>query len=439
MSAQGTRSRLLLIEDKSSLRKMLTLALEKKGHEVVSVATAEDGRTAATDGSSFDLVLSDLQLPDGTGIDVLETFRRAQPGTPFVVMTAFGSVDTAVQAMKLGAVDFLEKPVELPDLFALVARWIDPHRLPSGFQPPGNAPMIVGSHPKIRAALRLLRKVAPLDSTVLLCGESGTGKELFARAAHALSERRNGPFVAVNCAAIPESLMENELFGHEKGAFTGASERRSGRFEQAKGGTIFLDEIGELKPEVQGKVLRVLEEKVFERVGGGRSIHADARVVTATNRDLKSMVAAGTFRQDLFYRLEVFPIELPPLRERDSDIPDLVHHLAARIGNRLGIEPGPLPSPVLDAIHAAPWPGNIRQLANFVERALILTDGRWTRDDVLFMLEPEAPSLEERVRDALLESNGDKTQAASLLDMSYRTLQRHIKELDLEGFPRYRR
>ena len=438
-----SQGRLLLVEDRASLRKMLTLALKKQGYQVVAVGTAGEGRKAAEptgpDTLPFDMVLSDLQLPDGTGLDVLAAFRQKQPNIPVIVMTAFGTVGTAVEAMKLGAVDFLEKPVELHDLFPLVERWINPQREPTGFQPPGDAPMIVGNHPKLRASLRLLEKVAPRDSTVLLSGESGTGKELFARAAHALSKRMNGPFVAVNCAAIPESLMENELFGHEKGAFTGASERRAGRFELAKGGTIFLDEIGELKAEVQGKVLRVLEERVFERVGSGRPIKTDARIVAATNRDLKQMVAAGEFRQDLFYRLEVFPIELPPLRERRSDIPDLTRHLARRIGERMGAEPPVIPKDLMTRITDAPWPGNIRQLSNFVERAMILCEGKWSAQDLVPMLEPEEPSREEKIRDALLEADGDKNEAAEILGMSYRTLQRHIKELDLEGFPKYRR
>ena len=326
MSKKG---HLLMVEDKESLRKMTTLALEGEGYRVTGVGTVADGIRAAQISAeghgnrAFDLVLSDLRLPDGTGIEVLDAVKRHQPEVPVIMMTAFGTVGTAVEAMKLGAADFLEKPVELDELFALIEQWLSSKTQPAFFQPPGDAPAIVGSHPRLRAALRLVQKVAPLDSTVLLAGESGTGKELFARAVHGLSKRADGPFVAVNCAAIPESLMENERFGHEKGAFTGASQRQLGRFELASGGTLFLDEIGELKAEVQGKVLRVLEEKIFERVGGGRPISTDARVVAATNRNLKEMVATGQFRQDLFYRLEVFPIELPALKDRKSDIPGL--------------------------------------------------------------------------------------------------------------------
>ena len=441
MSKKG---HLLMVEDKESLRKMTTLALEGEGYRVTGVGTVADGIRAAqapAEGADhdFDLVLSDLRLPDGTGIEVLDAVKRHRPEVPVIMMTAFGTVGTAVEAMKLGAADFLEKPVELDELFALIDQWLGSTAQPTVFQPPGNAPAIVGSHPRLRAALRLVQKVAPLDSTVLLAGESGTGKELFARAVHGLSKRADGPFVAVNCAAIPESLMENELFGHEKGAFTGASQRQPGRFELAAGGTLFLDEIGELKPEVQGKVLRVLEEKVFERVGGGRPIASDARVVAATNRNLKEMVATGQFRQDLFYRLEVFPIELPTLKDRNSDIPDLVRHLASRISDRLGLtNAAPVPDSMIQRVKDLNWPGNVRQLANFVERALILSDGSWQKSDIDLLLQDEEESLEDRIRQALLDTDGDKKEAAGLLDMSYRTLQRRIKELDLEGFPKYR-
>lgn len=434
-----------MVEDKESLRKMTTLALEGEGYRVTGVGTVADGIRAAQAGSeggrerAFDLVLSDLRLPDGTGIEVLDAVKRHHPEVPVIMMTAFGTVGTAVEAMKLGAADFLEKPVELDELFSLIDQWLSSKAQPVLFQPPGDSPAIVGSHPRLRAALRLVQKVAPLDSTVLLAGESGTGKELFARAVHGLSKRADGSFVAVNCAAIPESLMENELFGHEKGAFTGASQRQQGRFELAAGGTLFLDEIGELKPEVQGKVLRVLEEKVFERVGGGRPIASDARVVAATNRNLKEMVAAGRFRQDLFYRLEVFPIELPALRDRQSDIPDLVRHLASRISDRLGMaNTASVPESLIRRVAALEWPGNVRQLANFVERALILSDGTWKNSDVDILLQDEEENLEDRIRQALLDTDGDKKQAAALLEMSYRTLQRRIKELDLEGFPKYR-
>jgi DNA-binding NtrC family response regulator len=442
------RGRVFIVEDRDSLRRLMVRALEQEGYEVTAAATAGAGIRGLA-GESFDLVLTDLKLPDGSGLEVLRASRERQTDVPVVVLTAFGTVRTAVEAMKLGAVDFLEKPLEIDELLALVRSLVGDGAeeasggraggRPPAFEPPG-APAIVGRHPRFAAAIRLLRKVAPTDSTVLLTGESGTGKELFARALHALSPRSAGPFVAVNCAAIPESLMENELFGHEKGAFTGAGARRAGRFELAGGGTILLDEIGELRPPVQGKVLRVLEERTFERVGGGRPLVADVRVVAATNRDLQAMAAAGEFRQDLFYRLDVFPIELPPLRRRASDIPHLARHLTAEIGARLGLPGRQLSAGALELLAAQPWPGNVRQLANVLERCLILSE-RPTLDER--DLEPQLLPAEEtderqRVRRALAEAGGDKRRAAELLGTSYRTLQRKVREHDLEGFPKYR-
>jgi len=307
------------------------------------------------------------------------------------------------------------------------------------FSPPGG-PTIVGRHPRIRAALKLLSRVAETETTVLLTGESGTGKELFARALHALSRRRTGPFVAVNCAAIPETLLENELFGHEKGAFTGADRRQAGRFEVAGGGTLLLDEIGELGAGVQSKVLRVLEERSFERIGGSATLRADVRLVAATNRDLRAMVDDGGFRADLFYRLNVFPLELPPLRERASDVPAIARHLIDRAAERQERMAPRLEPEAGELLAAQDWPGNVRQLANVIERALILNEGSTLRvSDLRGVLEPLAGDVAlEELRQALLETNGDKRQAAELLGVSFRTLQRRIKQHGLEGFPRYR-
>jgi DNA-binding NtrC family response regulator len=477
--------RILLVEDRDSLRRLLARALADDGYEVAASATGGDAVRLLGE-RPFDLVLTDLKLPDLSGLEVLAASRQAQPGVPVVVLTGFGTVGAAVEAMKLGAYDFLEKPLELPDLTKLVGKALresaesaevleDPERgaqeggaeagLPapdsdgSGpaaaaaaaaaasaavFQPAG-APPIVGRHPRLRAALRLLERVAPTETTVLLTGESGTGKEVFARALHALSSRRRGPAVAVNCAAIPEALLENELFGHEKGAFTGADRRQPGRFELAAGGTLLLDEIGEIPLAIQGKVLRVLEERTFERVGGGRTLHADLRLVAATNRDLQRMVEEGRFRGDLFFRLAVFPIELPPLRERASDVPLLARHLIGEIARRHQLPAPRLAAGAAELLAAQPWPGNVRELANVLERALILAESPELRPaDLLPLLGATAasrslPSGErDRVRQALIEVEGDKRRAADLLGISYRALLRKVKEHDLEGVPKYR-
>ena len=429
---------ILVVEDRESLRRMLERALAQEGYKV---STSADGEQAASRlaKESFDLVLTDLKLPGMSGIDVLRASREAQPRLPVVVLTAFGTVGTAVEAMKLGAADFLEKPVEIEDLFQLVESLLGEEEESSIFHLPGG-PTIVGRHPTVRAALRLLDRVAKTDSTVLLTGESGTGKELFARALHGLSSRSEGPFVGVNCAAIPETLLENELFGHEKGAFTGAHRRQVGRFEAAHGGTLLLDEIGELPLVTQSKVLRVLEERTFERVGSSRSIKADVRLVAATNRDLRSMVEAGGFRDDLYYRLEVFPIELPALRDRASDIPLLAQHLVEVIAARQGVEPRILPKETAGLLESHEWPGNVRQLANVLERAMIVGEGpRLEAAELKILLTAESGRSErQRICDALEQSEGDKHRAAEYLGISYRTLLRRIREHDLAGYPEYR-
>lgn len=430
--------RILVVEDRESLRLMLERALIGEGYQVVTAASAETA-LPRLEADEFHLVLTDLKLPGLSGIEVLKASRERQPRAPVVVLTAYGTVDTAVEAMKLGAVDFLEKPVEIDDLFQLVGSLLGGDAEKTFFSVEGG-PTIIGNHPKVRAAFRLLERVAGTDSTVLLTGESGTGKELFARALHALSGRRQGPFVAVNCAAIPESLMENELFGHEKGAFTGAHRRQRGRFEMAITGSLLLDEIGELPLAVQSKVLRVLEERTFERVGGGETLTADVRLVAATNRDLQAMVAAGEFREDLYYRLEVFPIELPPLRERRSDIPLLAQHLLDRIAQRQGLARRSLTEAALSLLQGFEWPGNVRQLANILERAMIIGEGPRLDSGELKQLLPTGGGKTDRqmICDALTAAAGDRRKAAEILGISYRTLQRRVKEHDLGGFPEYR-
>jgi len=404
------------------------------------VATGDvEGALAALAAEPVDLVLTDLKLPGGSGLDVVAASREAQPSVPVVVLTAFGTVETAVEAMKSGATDFLEKPLEVPDLLELVSSLVGGESSQDDFVSPAGT-RIVGSHPRLRASLRLLGKVAPTDSTVLLTGESGTGKELFARALHELSSVRGGPFLAVNCAAIPETLIENELFGHEKGAFTGAHRREAGRFEAAAGGTLLLDEIGDLPLAVQSKVLRALEERTFERVGGRKTLEVDVRLVAATNRDLAAMVQAGEFRSDLFFRLDVFPIELPPLRDRVADIEALALHLIAVLAQRHRRAAPRIEPEALELLAAQPWPGNVRQLTNLLERALILSESpTLSRAEVQTLLGVQkGGSQRERIAEALRETGGDKRQAAELLGISYRTVLRRVKAYELEGYPKYR-
>ena len=436
-------ARLLVVEDRDSLRRMLEHALGGEGYAVDAVADVATA-LARLDADGYDLVLTDLELPGGSGLDVVRGSRTAAPGVPVVVMTAYGSVATAVEAMKLGAADFLEKPVELPDLFALIGALLrNAEATPATAAPfvagPG-CPPIVGRHRRLGTALRLLQRVAPTEATVLLTGESGTGKELFARALHALSPRAGGPFVPLNCAAIPEALLENELFGHEKGAFTGAHRREAGRFERARGGTLFLDEIGELPLPVQGKILRVLEDRTFERVGSSEPLVADVRLVAATNRDLEAMVQARDFRADLYFRLSVFPLALPALRDRSSDVPLLARHLLDVFAARHRLAPPELSPAALDLLAEQPWPGNVRQLGNVLERASILhPGGRLGVPELRQALAAGEGGERAELEGALEEAAGDKQRAAELLGVSYRTLQRKVRQYDLEGFPRYRR
>src|SRR5882724_9313078 len=371
---------ILLVEDKESLRRVLRLTLENAGY---SVTEAADAREAINEIGRIPhkVVLTDLRMPNGTGLDVLRAARAADGDVPVIVMTAYGSIDEAVQAMKDGAHDFLQKPVDSNHLLLLVGRALEQARLRTedlllreewskryGF------PRIIGESDAIKRSVAETQRVAQTEATVLLLGESGTGKELFARAVHHLSNRRDKPFVAINCAAIPETLIENELFGHERGAFTGAGERRLGKFELASSGTVFLDEIGELPLTVQGKLLRVIEEKVVDRIGGRAPVEVDVRVVAATNKDLKRAVENGQFRGDLFFRLAVFPLEIPPLRERGEDITMLARNFAAALGKELRGREASLSDEAITALQKHRWPGNVRELENAIERACILTD-----------------------------------------------------------------
>jgi len=451
---------ILLVEDKESLRHVLRLTLEKAGY---SVTEAADAREALNEIARVPhrVVLTDLRMPNGSGLDVLRAAREADGAVPVIVMTAYGSVDEAVQAMKDGAHDFLQKPVDSNHLLLLVERALEQVRLRTenlllreewskryGF------PRILGESDAIKRTVAETQRVAQTEATVLLLGESGTGKELFALAIHHLSNRRDKPFVAINCAAIPETLIENELFGHERGAFTGAGERRLGKFELASGGTVFLDEIGELPLAVQGKLLRVIEEKAVDRIGGRGPVPVDVRVIAATNKDLRGAVDKGEFRGDLYFRLAVFPIEIPPLRERGEDVVMLAHHFAAQLGKELRGREATVSEAAMVALRAHRWPGNVRELENSIERACILADGvmleprdlGFTADEqhdprafgfdasgTLSEAAERAVRLVERrkIAETLAAHDGNKTRAAETLGISYKTLLNKIKDYEL--------
>ena len=372
---------ILLVEDQDSLRGMLRDVLEAQGHVVVE-ARDEPEATEHLRRSRPAVVLTDLTLPTGDGFGVLRAARELDPELQVVVMAAYGGVQDTVTAMKEGAMDFLAKPVDPDHLVLIVERAVARRRmlaenvlLKEELAERRGAPRIIGEDPQMRQVSQLLHRAAGADATVLLEGESGTGKELFARALHALSPRAGGPFVAINCAAIPEGLLETELFGYEKGAFTGAAGRKPGRFEMAHRGTLFLDEIGDLPLGLQAKILRALEEKEFERVGSTSTLHVDARVVAATNRNLKTRVAEREFREDLYFRLSVFPITIPPLRERAGDVLILARHFIERFCREFNKKTLLMSPAALDELQAYAWPGNVRELQNCVERAVILCDG----------------------------------------------------------------
>ena len=414
------------------------------------------------------VVLSDLRLPQGDGFGVLRAAKGIDADIPVIVMTAYGSIEDAVKAMKEGAMDFLAKPIDPDHLLLLVARAIEQRRivtenllLKEELAVRRGAPQLVGDDSSLRKVFASLQRAAATDATVLLEGESGTGKELFARSLHALSTRTDAPFVAINCAAIPENLLETELFGYEKGAFTGAAGRKPGKFEMAHRGTLFLDEIGDLPMPLQAKILRALEEKTFERVGGTGSVQVDVRLVAATNKGLRAAVAARRFREDLYFRLSVFPITVPPLRERPGDIPLLARYFVDRFCRDLKKKPLVLSAEALGELGGYRWPGNVRELQNCIERAVILADGDTIHPRHLNLSfaapvvaeEPESPwahidlsgSLADvtrrltreveklKIESVLQEAGGSKGRAAELLQVSYKMLLSKMKDLGIES------
>lgn len=453
----------LLAEDRASLAEMLREAFAEEGWSVDHASGGSSAIRRIESGRRYSVVLTDLRMPGADGLAVLEAVKGADPLCPVVVMTGFGTVESAVEAMKLGAFEFLQKPVDLDHLILLIRRCIEHRKLSrenillrEEVGKRKGMPAIVGESGAIRSALDHARKVAASDATVLLRGETGTGKELFARAIHTLSERADEPFVAINCAAIPETLIENELFGHEKGAYTGAASRQMGKFELAHRGTIFLDEIGDLGAPVQAKILRVLEERAFERVGGTRRIEVDVRIVCATNADLETAVDEGRFRRDLFYRINVISLEIPPLRERGEDVIQVARHFIENRTRTGGRKVLTLAESAGEAMKRYRWPGNIRELQNRLERALILAEGTEItaadlgleladRDRARSLTEiasmdlplPDrvaraAEQVERLAIEETLKRNEDRKAAAETLGIAYRTLLARIRDYGLD-------
>ena len=462
-----SRAPVLIVEDRDSLRMMLRRALESAGHAVCE-ASDEPGAVEVLRTTSLAAVLTDLKLPRGDGLGVLRASKSADPDIAVIVMTAYGSIQDAVTAMKEGALDFLAKPVDPDHLLLLVNRVVAQRRLLNEYlllkeesTLRRGLPEILGESPALAQALGTLRRAAGADSTVLLEGESGTGKELFARALHALGSRGSGPFVAINCAAIPEALLEAELFGYERGAFTGAGARKVGRFELADGGTLFLDEIGDLPLPLQAKILRALERREFERLGGTATIHVDVRVVAATNRNLRAAVAARLFREDLFFRLSVYPILIPPLRQRQNDIVVLARHFVERYCREMNKPAIRLAPAAEDALLRYAWPGNVRELQNCMERAVILADDDrilahhlnlvapllgptptttydpWNDIDLSgTMADATRKAVAEVERRKLLralrEAGGDPGRAADALRISFKTVMTKIRDYQID-------
>lgn len=445
--------RILVVEDDTDQRRLVASILRGRKFLVSEAETVAEAR-ASLAKSPFDLVISDWKLPDGEGTELLDELRTSQPGAGFITVTAYGTIARAVEAVRLGADDYLAKPFERQALLlaiekVLKARHLEDEnrRLAEALSERDRLVDLVGSAPSMQHLFRRVEKLAATEATILLTGESGTGKELAARALHALSRRAEGPFVAVNCAAIPEGLMESEFFGVERGAFTGADRTREGKFEAAGGGTLFLDEVGELPLAIQPKLLRVIQEGRVTRVGGSAERELDLRLVAATNRDLEREVEAGRFRSDLFYRLNVIPITMPPLRDRREDIPRLVEHFVHRAERRHGVRVRPFPGSVLKRLLDHFWPGNVRELGNVVERLVLLAEdgivaptdlpesfeARRARPD--FQLPPDGLAWEEHERSCLGQAlelaGGNRARAARLLELPYKAFLYRLEKYGL--------
>ncbi len=457
--------RILVADDHDALRRGLARALREAGHDVEE---APNGNAAITllHESHYDVVVSDLRMGGSDGMDVLRTTKTLHPNTSVILMTAFGSVSTAVEAMKIGAFDYVQKPFEVEEMEVKIQKALELRRLHPELdylrhtqQDIYDFDRIIGTSPALERVLGVVRKVAKSNTTVLIRGETGTGKELIAGAIHHNSLRASRNFVRVNCAALQENLLESELFGHEKGAFTGADKQRIGRFEQADGGSLFLDEVGDMSPSTQAKILRVLQEHEFERLGGTRTLRVDVRLIAATNRSLSNMVASGLFREDLYYRLNVVSVEMPPLRERKEDVSPLAEFFIRRFSGELEKKIDGLHPEASKMLVRYNWPGNIRELENAIERAVLLTEGPSIGPEDLRLGEmvsaggdqegvplvripPSGIPLEDIERQALVEAlkmcNWVQKDAAELLSISPRVMNYKIKTMNIE-FPRSRR
>jgi DNA-binding NtrC family response regulator len=436
------------------MRRLLELNLGEEGFSTLSAGDAEAGLTLLRE-NTINLVLTDLKLPGMSGLEFLQAIKRNNPALPVVVMTAFGSVETAVEAMKAGASDYVLKPFSLSEMRMVVRKELDVHSLREENRSLREAlgerythPNIVTRSAKMQEVLAIVERVAPTNSTVLLGGESGVGKDLIARAIHEKSRRASGPFIKINSTAIPENLLESELFGYERGAFTGANASKPGKFELADKGTLFLDEIGDVPPAIQVKLLRVLQEREFERLGGTKTIKVDVRLIAATNRDLREALEQGTFREDLYYRLNVVPIDIAPLRQRKEDIPELVNLFISRFAGDSGKVVQSVAPEALQILVNYHWPGNVRELQNIIERACALAQGTiLTAHDIHLDVRParvengagnflpEGMTLEhwedEMIRESLRRARGNKSQAARLLGLSRNALRYRLSKIGI--------
>ncbi len=448
--------RIAVVDDEQNARGALNTMLTEEGFEVREAADGDAALVLVQEFSPH-IVLCDVRMPKMDGLELVRKAKEAGATATFIMMTAFASIELAVEAIKSGAENFLTKPLDFAAALVIVEKALEKHalvqetaQLRQRLRERYRFPNIIGGAPELQAVFEIVKRAAPTKATVLILGESGTGKELVAQALHEESPRRDKPFIKVNCAALSESLLESELFGHEKGSFTGAAGRKEGRFELADGGTLFLDEIGEVSPSVQIKLLRVLQQREFERVGGTQTLKVDVRIVAATNKDLASEVKAGRFREDLFYRLNVVAVTLPPLRQRRGDIPELVNHFISKYAESYGKEITGVAPGTLQALTAHDWPGNVRELENVVERAVVLSTGsQLTADGLPASLKGPRPSatstgslipgasFAEIEREAILKTlemvNGSTARAAEVLGLSVRKIQYRLKEYAGDG------